>query len=340
LLGAAAAWVPLPAELVERRYSNLLYPVWQQLVTPLSDLLPFAAIDLLLIGVAGWLVVAAGQTFSMGRTSGWVLAASSLLVRIATVAAAFYLAFLLSWGFNYRRVPLPLKLRYEPGAVTQERLRELADITVRDVNDLHGRAHAALAGGSLPDDSLLEAFARAQRRVRVGRPAVPARPKKTLLDVYFRAAGVDGMTDPYFLETLVASDLLSFERPFVVAHEWSHLAGFADEGEANFVGWMTCMNASDAARYSAALFLYTQLSPSLSDEDRKEIAGRLASGPRSDLRAMAERMRRNVRPIVANAGWRVYDRYLKANRIEAGTASYGEVVRLILGVQLEDGGRK
>jgi hypothetical protein len=43
------------------------------------------------------------------------------------------------------------------------------------------------------------------------------------------------MTDPFFLETLVASDVLPFERPFLVAHEWSHLAGIADEGEANFV---------------------------------------------------------------------------------------------------------
>jgi hypothetical protein len=37
---------------------------------------------------------------------------------------------------------------------------------------------------------------------------------------------------------------------------------------------------------------------------------------------------------VSAAGWRVYDRYLKANRIEAGTASYAQVVRLALGTQL------
>jgi hypothetical protein len=30
----------------------------------------------------------------------------------------------------------------------------------------------------------------------------------------------------------------------------------------------------------------------------------------------------------------VYDRYLKANRIEAGAASYAQVVRLVLGTAL------
>jgi hypothetical protein len=37
------------------------------------------------------------------------------------------------------------------------------------------------------------------------------------------------------------------------------------------------------------------------------------------------------------AGWRVYDSYLKANRVEAGAASYGEVVRLALGARLASG---
>jgi hypothetical protein len=309
--------------------------LWQHGITSLSNLLPFAAIDLLLLGAAGWVIVAAAQTIAGARGAGWLAAAGSFLLRTATLAAVCYLAFLFSWGLNYRRLPLTLKLRYEPGAVTLDRARELAATTVNDVNELYERAQPALADAAALNASLVNAFEQAQRSVRVLRPALPARPKRTLLDVYFRTAGVEGMTDPFFLETLVVSDLLPFERPFVVAHEWSHLAGFADEGEANFVGWLTCTRASDAARYSAAIFLYMQVMPSLSDEVRKEIAGRLAPGPRSDLRAVAERIRRNVRPIVADAGWRVYDRYLKANRIEAGTASYGEVVRLVLGVQLE-----
>ena len=39
-------------------------------------------------------------------------------------------------------------------------------------------------------------------------------------------------------------------------------------------------------------------------------------------------------PGVSRAGWRVYDSYLKANRVEAGTASYDEVVRLVLGTRV------
>jgi hypothetical protein len=61
---------------------------------------------------------------------------------------------------------------------------------------------------------------------------------------------------------------------------------------------------------------------------------RLSAGPRADLRAVADRLTRDVRPQVSAAGWRVYDKYLKANRVEAGAASYAQVVRLVLGTAL------
>src|SRR5206468_10189256 len=139
--------------------------------------------------------------------------------------------------------------------------------------------------------------------------------KRSLLDWYIRRAAVSGMTDPFFLETLVASDVLAFERPFVTAHEWSHLAGIADEGEANFVSWLACIRGSAADRYSGWLFLYQELLSSLDRPAQTAVAARLGPGPRADLHASRERLLRNVNPRVASAGWRLYDSYLKANRV-------------------------
>ena len=143
------------------------------------------------------------------------------------------------------------------------------------------------------------------------------------------------MTDPYFLETLGVSNLFPFERPFVIAHEWSHLAGIADEGDANFVGWLSCLQGDERTRYSGWLFLYSEASAGLRARDRVALAAGLAPGPRADLLAIAERSEREVRPMVARTSWRVYDRYLKANRVEAGAASYAEVVRLVLGTKFD-----
>jgi hypothetical protein len=129
--------------------------------------------------------------------------------------------------------------------------------------------------------------------------------------------------------------LLPFERPAVIAHEWSHLAGITDEGEANFVGWVACMQGAPRDRYSAWLFVYDELAAALPPPVVKRISASLDAGPRGDLLAIRARLQRNLNPTIAVAGWRVYDSYLKANRVEEGAASYAGVVRLVTGTEFD-----
>ena len=327
------ALAPLPPSAVERWYSSGLYPVLQSLLTHASNLTPIALFDVLLAAVIAWHAWRLIRDMSRHRARPLAHTRSSVLfrlaVRLVTSGAALYLAFLIIWGLNYRRVPLAGKLRFDAAAVSPDRARDLAYVAVAKVNELYDAAHAA--DPALRTAALSTAFAEAERVLGVRHQATPARPKRSILNPYFRAAAVDGMTDPYFLETLVVSDLLPVEQPFVVAHEWSHLAGFADESEANFIGWLTCVRGSSEAQYSGWLFLYSELAGGLRRADRVAVSAELAPGPRQDLRAIADRVNRHVNVRVSNAGWYAYDRYLKANRVQAGTASYAEVVRLILG---------
>ena len=334
LAGACAAIVvPLPQALVETWYATGLYPPLQRVLTPLSNLSPLALLDAMLVGLPIVWAVLLVRDLRMSMRLWTVIA--RLGVRTVVAAATLYLVFLLTWGLNYRRVPLERRVRFDAGAVTPAAARAAAHLAVSQVNLLYAAAHAPDSrDAGRVDPILAAAFARATKELGAPGTTVPARPKHTLLDLYFRPAAVAGMTDPFFLETLVESDLLPVERPFVIAHEWSHLAGFADEGEANFSGWLTCVRADEAAQYSGWLFLFDELANSLGRADRAEAVARLDAGPRADLRAIAARLARDVKPQVSAAGWRVYDQYLKANRVEAGAASYAQVVRLVLGTGL------
>jgi hypothetical protein len=336
---AALALAPLPRPLVERWYSRGIYPACQRLLTSASNLAPFALFDVLLIAIAAWLVWRLAGDVALHRRVGWPRAGLGIALRLLATAAAVYLVFLAAWGLNYQRAALQDRLEFDARLVTPGRARDLADVAVDRVNALYGAAHAAGPGINVVDivdmASLAVAFADAERVLGVAHPATPARPKHSWLNPYFRAAAVDGMTDPFLLETLVVSDLLPVETPLVVAHEWGHLAGFADEGEANFIGWLTCVRGSNSEQYSGWLFLYGEMAGGLRRDDRSAVAARLAPGPRDDLRAIADRIRGHVNPRVSAAGWHVYDRYLKANRVEAGAASYAEIVRLILGTRFD-----
>jgi hypothetical protein len=327
------AIAPLPRPLVERWYSNGVYAALQPVLTSTSNLAPVALFDVLIVAAVAWCGWRLAGDVRAWRPLGWAPAALATLMRLLASAAALYLVFLGTWGLNYRRVPLVEKLQFDSRMVSPERARDLALAAVNSVNALYDAAHAAPA--AFDDASLGGAAGEVLRALGVSRLPTLARPKHSLLDPYFRAAAVDGMTDPYFLETLVVSDLLPFERPFVVAHEWGHLGGFADESEANFVGWLTCVRGSPGAQYSGWLYLYEEVAGGLRRDDRDAVSARLAEGPRDDLRAVADRIRRHVSPVVSTAGWRIYDRFLKANRVEAGTASYANVVRLILGARFD-----
>jgi len=333
-LAILCAVAPISPRAIERLYSQGMYAKVQPVLTSASNLIPIALMDPLIVLVAGAWMLLAGRDLMRGSRVGWGRTAAQIARRTLAWSAAAYLLFLAAWGFNYRRVRLVDKLEFNGDAVTSESAVALGIRAVEQLNDLYRPAHDLGWGSPATiDPSLVAAFDGAARDIVSERDVVAGRPKHSLFDWYFRRAAVSGMTDPIFLETLVASDVLPFERPMVVAHEWSHLAGVAHEGEANFVAWIACVRSTPAHRYSAWLSLYQEVFPSMGRRDRAELAAKLGPGPREDLQEIRDRFARNVSPRVFAVGWRVYDSYLKANRIESGAASYAEVVRLILGVR-------
>jgi hypothetical protein len=336
LAAAALVW-RLPASLVERLYSRGLYLWVQAALTPSADQVPFALFDLLVsAAVVGGLVACilfVRRLRAPGRLRGILAWAAGLLTSTALV----YLAFLGCWGLNYEREPLTAKLDYRGGRPAPGAVVALASDAVARLNALHAEAHDRgwPEWGEMPG-WLGVAFDRGQEDVLPGRHARPGVPKPSLLTFFFQRADVDGMTDPFFLEVLVNARLLPLERPFVVAHEWAHLAGYADEAEANFLGWLTCLRGPVGAQYSGWLFLYTHLLPALPRPDRMRIVRSLAAGPREDLQAIVARVAAQ-QPLVRAISWRVYDRYLRANRVESGVASYDQVVLLVLGTRFRPG---
>lgn len=332
LVAAGTAFLPAPRWAVERAYSNGFYALLQPAITFTSNLSRFALFDALCIGVtAAFLLLGIRDLLGRSVLSG----VARIVVRLVIWSAALYVLFAVAWGFNYRRERLTERLAFDAARVTPAAAVRLASAAVDRLNALYTAAHSdGWPPATAIDPSLAGAFDRVSAQLGSAVRVVAGRPKRSLLDWYFRRAGVSGMTDPYFLETLVASDLLPFEHPFVIAHEWSHLAGIADEGEANAVGWFVCLNSSAANQYSGWLFMYDEVVRVLPARDRAAIATRLGTGPIADLRAIRDRIAANVNPDISSAGWRLYDTYLKANRVEAGMRSYDEVLRLALGLRM------
>ena len=331
IVAVGLAVVPVPAWVIDRFYSGDVYPAVQRIVTTLSNAIPFAVLDLLLVALVVLLVRWAMRSVRVTRAQGAVTAVWDLFRRVVRAASIVAILFLLMWGLNYRRTSLEVSLNLAGPPLSADDLQS----AILEANALAARVRPSLVMSDVPG------YADVARRLpgplnaalrQLNRPPleVPGRPKYSLvLTPYFTAAGIDGMIDPLALESVVHPDLLPVERPFILAHEWSHLAGAADEAEASAIGWLACMKGDPGLAYSASVYLIGEAGSSLTRDRWRAVAVRLDPGVRSDLDAIARRVERE-QPTVQRTASRVYDTYLKANRVGDGVASYSRALTLIL----------
>lgn len=331
LVVAAIFATPWPTSMIEFGYTRLVYPRIQQAVTSFSNLTALAIMDVGLLLIAVFLLMVVWRLVRAGRERGWGSGLWEAGRRLVRVAALLALAFVLFWGLNYRRVPLEETLR---GGVSQP----------PPVDGLIALArHAAGSAGPLREAALAESsdytdiaarlepsFQSGLQRLGLPPMSVAGRPKVShVLTPFFTAAGVTGMLNPVALESIVHPDLLPFERPMVLAHEWAHLAGVADEADASAVAWLACVTGDAALAYSAHFFVVLETASALPPDEWRAIRATLAPGVIEDIAALRKRLLRQE-PVVREAAFNVYDRYLKTNRVDDGVRSYSRVLRVLL----------
>ena len=337
IIAGLSVLIPLPEWFVDQVYSRTIYPTVQTWFTTASNLIPLALLDFFIITAIYLTLRGVLHFFSVARHVGVMDALWEAFRRIVRVAAVVLILFMWLWGFNYRRLPLETVLS---GGTAVTLSLDTVQAAVADANALAAklRGHSSRADLSFPNVStmLREPLNDALRQLNRTPLGTAGRPKFSLvLTPFFTWTGVDGMVDPIALESIVHPDLLPFERPFVLAHEWAHLAGQADEAEASTVGWLACMKGDAALGYSASLYLIMEARAALPAETRRAVNARLDPGVRSDLEAIADRLSRE-NPTMQRAASRVYDEYLKANRVHDGAASYGRALALILSSPVHD----
>jgi hypothetical protein len=338
VFAALSVFVPVPAEIVETFYSRDMYPGLQNIFTGATNFLPFSALDMIVIVLGLAVLFRLRRLYYVARQRGLFDAIWEMARRVARMVAIIVILFFWAWGFNYRRQPLETQL--PRGTVNRPTVEALQNAII-DANALAGRLRTqVMAGPALSYDQVAARLFQPLNTAlkQVGRPPLSrdGRPKYSLmLTPFFTSAGVTGMINPLALETIVHPDLLPFERPFVLAHEWAHLSGHADEAEASAIGWLACMKGGAELAYSANLYLIDTAGGALPAELRKEAFKKLDAGVAQDLDAVMLR-RSAARPGVSRTTMRVYDEYLRVNNITDGGASYRRALSLILAPKLRD----
>jgi hypothetical protein len=325
VLALASVYAPLRPAWVENGYANGLFARLNETFVPLSNALPFAAGDLF---VAAALALLAAL---------WIRRRSILHAAAHTLgfAALLTFAFELLWGWNYHRAPVIARVAYDSARVTPPAVHALAERIVATLNDNVTAAHARAAAATPAelDAELRRDFLPVAVRLGDRRPVALTVPKHSIANLLYEMAGVGGQYDPFAFETLLNASFLPYEIPRALAHEWAHVAGFGDEGDANFIGTVTCLRSADPLiRYSGAFWTYAELPEA--ERSRLHVSPAVAA----DFAAARARFLRHYQPQLFDLSWLVYDRYLRANGVAGGVTSYSRFVALLAGTPFDRDG--
>lgn len=167
------------------------------------------------------------------------------------------------------------------------------------------------------------------------RPRSRFRPKRLLLNGLYSQVGVLGFMGPFFSETQLNEELLPSQYAFTYAHELSHLLGVSNEAEANFWAYYVCSRSPVREIRSSACFNllpYVAVNARyLTDKDVyaawiKEIGPDILK----DLDEQQQFWQSLYNPYVGLMQEKLYNLYLKGNRISSGQKNYSEVVALVM----------
>ena len=325
----AAAAAPLPRRFIENIYANGIFAHLNAAAVPLTNRVPFAVGDIeaaiaIVVLLACWIVRL--RRAPRGRK---LRAAGALLAHTAGWVGVLIVAFFLLWGWNYRRAPVTARVQFDETRVTDAAVDAYSAMIVDTLNTNYVAAHAE----TLDLGKLASAWSPLVQRLGDRWNVAVTVPKTTVLQPYYDAAGIGGQYSPLAFETLLNKSFLSIEAPRAIAHEWAHVAGFTDEGDANYIGTLACLRSNDPLiKYSGAFWTYGELP----ERDRN----RLHLDPRviADFRESDARFRKHYVPQLFAISWNLYDRYLHANNVSGGVASYGYFLQRLVGTRVDSDG--
>lgn len=345
ILTAAAVFLSIAARKlpgVAQWYSTHLYPLWVGSIGRLMGYLPFSGSEMLLyillICAVLWFVrLMRGYRKEVkgnnGKAPADVLSGGWNLLLLVSVLFFLYVA---NCGINYQRNSFSESSGIQAEEYTVEELKEVCQWLTRKVAAYSDTVERGEDGGMILELPLGENAIAAMGELGEEYPELAGyypKPKKLVNSWILSIQDLSGVYSPFTIEANYNGDMQDYNIPFTACHELSHLRGFMQEQEANFIAFLACSGSEEEAfAYSGYLMGWIHCMNVLYRADYdvwEEVRSQLPPEAEADLRLNSEFWARYDGRI-AEVSNRVNDTYLKANGQADGVKSYNRMVDLIV----------
>lgn len=339
-------------------YSNTVYQLLQGILSRFSNLFPFSLSEALLYALPVAFVIALAVKIAKKKSP------AGLFKTAAIVISSLLLIYQLNCGINYYNISFAEKEGFSQVTNDKELLLEFCEFTAAKLHEssaaaknigngaasgaenvsgaASGTENASGTGNAnstikYPDGAELATEAiKAMDKLGTIYPSLDGyypRPKGLINSRPFSNMGVTGIYSPFTIEANYNSEMTAYNLPFTACHELSHLRGFMNESEANFIAFLACINSENAAfQRSGYMLAWTYAGNQLYKVDR-EAFNRLRTSLPDDVKKELDENNQfwdTYETKASEVQDSVNDAYLKQHGIAEGIQSYGRVVGLML----------
>jgi hypothetical protein len=337
-------------EFVEKYYSLCLDKYIVKLLSSITGIIPFSLYELTMyiiaISIIAWII-----TFIYKLTKGKQIFSHFIkhsIINILCIASTVYFFFIVLWGINYNRVPLETSLlqnlQFKNGKDTKdnkdnkdlislynflvEKSNETRKLTKQDNKSImknNSDYRGVINRANLGYQNIVGIIPGFEGNYSKAKPVISSK-----LMCY---TGITGIYFPFTAEANVNIAVPDFSLPATVSHEMAHQSGFASEGEANFIAYLTSVNHPDNdfkySGYTLALMYTGSALRKVDYEEYIRISSKLSEDVKRDLNYNSEFWSKYEGKIdeISNE---FNNTYLKSNGIKSGVQNYGQMVDLLL----------
>ena len=347
-------------------YTTRIYPIIGSLLSPISGLFPFAVGDFFIalsivwvffypIYEIKWRKQLAKRFFFLAAKRGCYPKKKVVFGRVAEYLLWVYAWFYIAWGLNYSQPNIYCRTGMKPAEVSEAKFREFAYRYADSINYLSEERRVKSEETAFDDqresqfngmvddglknrvrDAVLKGYNEIGAKEGINAPFNQHPHAKTMLFTPLSSmSGVTGSMGPFFCEFTLNGDIRPHDYPAIYAHEFAHLLGIANEGEANFYSYIVCTASSDkAVKFSGYYHIFFHVLRNVFDILGEKEGEKFLKYIRPEIIQLAKSDRNywlSKRCKVLDAAQDfIFDLYLRGNHVAEGRKSYSGVVGLIL----------
>ncbi|TFH79712.1 DUF3810 domain-containing protein [Segatella hominis] len=330
-------------------YTTRIYPIIGSLLSPISGLFPFAVGDIFIALSIVWVIFypiyeikwrkqLAKRFFFLAAKRGCYPKKKVVFGRVAEYLLWVYAWFYIAWGLNYSQPNIYCRTGMKPVEVSEAKFREFAYRYADSINYLSEEFNGMVDDGlkNRVRDAVLKGYNEIGAKEGINAPFNQHPHAKTMIFTPLSSmSGVTGSMGPFFCEFTLNGDIRPHDYPAIYAHEYAHLLGIANEGEANFYSYIVCTASSDkAVKFSGYYHIFFHVLRNVFDILGEKEGEKFLKYIRPEIIQLARSDRnywlsKRCKALDAAQDF-IFDLYLRGNHVAEGRKSYSGVVGLIL----------